>query len=155
MHEDLNPTRREQIAWAAGLFDGEGSIHVRHNGVSLQLGMTDRDLIERFRSVVGAGGICTRTHLRTKPLHTWHLGKRAEVQRVLNDLLPWFGERRGERAQEGLSFIATFYRECSRTGCNIVFLAGRTDRVYCTEACYTRAHREQARLRARAAYGVA
>jgi len=42
-----------EIAWAAGLFEGEGTLNVyrRSSGklqVQVRLGMTDRDVVERF-----------------------------------------------------------------------------------------------------------
>jgi len=136
--------RREEIAWAAGLFDGEGTIQVRPNGVWLQMSMVDRDLVERFHRVAGAGGVCTSQRPGSKRLYIWHLGKRAEVQRLLQELLPWFGERRAAKAQEGLDFIATFYRICGADDCDVEFLAGRLDRIYCCRRCYDRTHRAQA-----------
>lgn len=40
-------------AWAAGLFDGEGSVGADR----LQLKMVDRETVERFRDVVGCGTV--------------------------------------------------------------------------------------------------
>jgi len=52
----------EELAWAAGLFDGEGTIGVRKNGtteayrrIGASVGMTERFVVERFAKAVGIG----------------------------------------------------------------------------------------------------
>lgn len=99
----------ESIAWAAGLFEGEGSITRRQTGrrvyLEMCIEMRDRDVVERFVAVVQQNGalptngqpaqICTRT--RNNPLHSdmvsWHTtGHTAE--RVFLLLRPYLGERR-------------------------------------------------------------
>jgi hypothetical protein len=48
---------REDLAWAAGLFDGEG--HTRCDGGSLKLSVAqkDREVLDRFVSAVGVGKV--------------------------------------------------------------------------------------------------
>ena len=41
------------IAWAAGLFDGEGTILFSGNRVTAQMSMTDLDLLERMQASFG------------------------------------------------------------------------------------------------------
>jgi hypothetical protein len=48
------------VAWAAGVFEGEGSITLGGNSdwdVQANLGMTDRDVMERFQNIVGFAGL--------------------------------------------------------------------------------------------------
>ena len=97
------------MAWAAGLFEGEGCIAAhkrgkRGSGIQLRLGMTDRDAVQRFAAVVGAGTIYKprRKRPHEKQLHDWALYESAEVVRVLELLLPWFCERRRAKALEAL-----------------------------------------------------
>jgi hypothetical protein len=98
--------RPTDIAWAAGLFEGEGfmSVYQRQFGAKVQpqigLGMTDRDVVERFVAIVGCGSISvvkpgTGGH---KPVHCWRLYEAVEVRRVVAMFLPLFGERRTARA---------------------------------------------------------
>ena len=54
--------RREGVIWAAGLFEGEGCVSLRRamkgNHIEyayLQLKMTDKAIVERFRDVFGFG----------------------------------------------------------------------------------------------------
>lgn len=105
----------EDTAWAAGLFEGEGSIvtrpqiYHRHPSptVSLWLRTTDLDVLERFAGVVAYGNI-TRVRRRachTKAQFSWSMSARVEVIRVLDLLYPWFGLRRKEKALEALELL--------------------------------------------------
>jgi hypothetical protein len=46
-----------QIAWAAGLFEGEGTIVDSAGPVQLRVKMTDLDVLERLLDVFGVGEI--------------------------------------------------------------------------------------------------
>jgi hypothetical protein len=127
-----------RIAWAAGLFEGEGSIQILGDSVRLYVAMTDEDTIKRLREVLGVGGVCLRYCGRPKPLYTWHLNKRADVESVLNLFLPWLGVRRSLRARQALEVIAQFHRTCY---CGTPFLARRPNRIYCSDSCSARARR--------------
>lgn len=103
------PTPTE-VAWAAGLFEGEGCIYGGYgNGKTYRmlvyLGTTDLDVLHRFMAVVestakvrerppGTGG--------SRPLFYWQVGGSAEVRRIIHLLLPYFGERRRAKAEEVL-----------------------------------------------------
>jgi hypothetical protein len=98
------------VAWAAGLFEGEGCFHAyprgkRGSGAQLRLGMTDRDVVERFAAIMGCGNIYvhkpgTGSH---KPCPTWCLYEAEKVCEVIELLLPWLGARRRARALEVLT----------------------------------------------------
>lgn len=96
-------------AWAAGLFEGEGSIVTGRKGrlVQLWLRTTDLDVLQRFAEIVGAGNI---TVVKLRPCHTkqqysWCIGDVQNVGRILTYMRPWLGTRRGVRADEGLEFL--------------------------------------------------
>ena len=94
------------IAWAAGLFEGEGCISA--NNV-LRLQMTDKDVVERFRDIIGFGKIYhypPRDSSR-KETWTWYLQKRVNVRYVLGKLLPYFGQRRAYKALNMLDDLET------------------------------------------------
>lgn len=66
----------------------------------LIIGMTDRDVIDRFRSVFGVGRITTE--VRADPhldCHRWSVSTAAECTMVLEAMLPWFGARRTASAK--------------------------------------------------------
>ena len=92
---------RENIAWAAGLFEGEGCISSGRAGIRLSLGMTDKDVVEKFLSIVGVGTIGKPTSLpNRKPCWYWVLYKVEHSQAVLAALWPFLGQRRRARAVE-------------------------------------------------------
>ncbi len=103
-------TRSEEIAWAAGLFEGEGSITLTSYGdsgrkqVRFSLSSTDKDVVERFRAIMDCGGISGPLWLRlsTKPQWRWSASARADVERLADLLGPWLGERRYEALEHAL-----------------------------------------------------
>ena len=51
----------EEMAWAAGLFEGEGSLALGQRGnVRLSIASTDRDVIDRFRAAIGTGRLSSQ-----------------------------------------------------------------------------------------------
>lgn len=94
------------VAWAAGLFEGEGSIFVSrrkktgYRQLVIAMSMTDQDVVERFAEITGG---------RVLQMPPYGLGKKdqyrvtfhgPEAVRVLNAFHPWFGERRANKAKE-------------------------------------------------------
>lgn len=98
--------------WAAGLFEGEGSISTwtprkrRQGRVRWQLAleMIDEDVVRRFAEVVGVGAVrkAEPRGLGKQPRFCWDTGKRASVYYVLAMLFPFLGRRRQARAREAL-----------------------------------------------------
>ncbi|HEY1292857.1 MAG TPA: hypothetical protein VGJ60_07260 [Chloroflexota bacterium] len=103
---DVTP---EQIAWAAGLFEGEGSISLAYKlsgPARTRLGygrmvvaMTDRDVVERFHKVMGCGTVRTAKRPPHKDIHIWSTTSRASFVKVSEALGPWLGARRRERLE--------------------------------------------------------
>ena len=80
---------REELAWAAGLFDGEGSINAT-SSIVVQLGMTDVESVHRFAGIVGVGriGPWRMTQKSTKPLRVWQACG-SNAAKVIEMLEPW------------------------------------------------------------------
>ena len=96
-----------QIAWVAGLFEGEGSIHIRptQRGVVLSLSSTDLDILNRLQELTG--GLIRQKIRRSAPAHwkpvwEWKLHSISETKALLNSLLPYFGERRACKTLDAL-----------------------------------------------------
>ena len=91
------------IAWAAGLFEGEGYISKAHN-YRLTVNMTDRDVLERFAQIVGFGRVRTMRPAtdKHKELFSWDINNKAEAKRIISMLLPFFFQR---RAYHALNFL--------------------------------------------------
>lgn len=84
------------VAWAAGLFEGEGCITPRgKTSGEIVIGMTDRDILERVQAVFGVGGITSEERRPPhKTCHRWSVSNAADCTMVLEAMLPWFGARR-------------------------------------------------------------
>lgn len=104
----------EWIGWAAGLFEGEGCIHVGRDRTGrefawLSLTSTDRDVTERFGAVVGIGSVIAqplRPQPRYKPSFKWTASRTAEVAALLALFMPYLGERRRAKAEAALRVCA-------------------------------------------------
>jgi len=85
---------RDDLLWLAGLLEGEGTFDA-HRGryPRIRLGMTDRDVVGRAASLMGAE---FRSSLRRPPASaTWHTevsGERAVA--IMREVLPFMGARR-------------------------------------------------------------
>jgi hypothetical protein len=100
----MGRARREEIAWAAGLFEGEGCITQSSGQSVLRLNSTDLDVLERFHAAVGRGEIYgpyenRPSRFRRKPFWVW-VCPRSDAVDVIAELGPWLGSRRLARARE-------------------------------------------------------
>lgn len=99
------------IAWAAGLFEGEGSFSTRiygergRVGVRMSLSSTDKDVVEKFRRIVGCGNLGGPYwhSMSTRPQWAWTLNRPEEFIRLAEVLRPFLGERRLARLDECLA----------------------------------------------------
>jgi hypothetical protein len=137
----MNPT---DVAWAAGLFEGEGCIRMyRADGKTpqLYLSMADEDVVRRFHHVVGCGRVYgpygPYAHSGgTKPQWAWVVGSCEKVQALIAQWWPWLGRRRRIKAREVLlearaSPVKAAYRtRCPRgheyTGENLLLVTRRS-----------------------------
>ena len=104
---------REDLAWAGGLFEGEGCFsimtwHRKRFRCSASLMMTDRDVMQRFVDVIGLGRLLgpyehSRGGGRYLPHWKWQISGFEEVQALFAMLWPWLGKRRRTRAVEVLA----------------------------------------------------
>jgi hypothetical protein len=93
------------LAWFAGIYEGEGNIYARksgHAGIAIRISSTDRDIVARICAVMGFGTVDVRsvreTHLGTKPQYRWTLSRFEQVQAVVAVCWPWLGARRRAQA---------------------------------------------------------
>jgi hypothetical protein len=96
-----------EVAWAAGLFEGEGSVYVCKVGdrtrAGVELSSTDEDVILKFVSIIGFGKIAKRERPPHKTHWRWYLYNRDEIIEVIELLLPYLGERRTIDAEKALA----------------------------------------------------
>lgn len=95
---------RENLAWAAGIIEGEGYIGARplgarSAGLQIQVGMTDQDVVQRLMDVLGRGNVTGPYSRSSAPHHKsiWNYGVYGkDAYAILVALYPWFGSRRAE-----------------------------------------------------------
>lgn len=104
----------DDVAWAAGLFEGEGWLTILNSngqgGVGyprLGIAMTDKDIIDRWYRVFPFGrrweGLTSkRSKAGPKPYYFVQVGNQEEIQAILAMLWPWLGERRRAKARLAL-----------------------------------------------------
>lgn len=98
-------TWREEMAWAGGLFEGEGSFTVaRGVQATAQIKMTDRDPMERFAAAIGFGTVRGPYPGKggRKDSYAWSAQSFEKAQATVALLWPYLGERRKARAAEVL-----------------------------------------------------
>ena len=95
------------IEWAAGLFEGEGTICQNKAGTNfVQLTMTDKDVVEMFGEAIGCGKLYQLATLKSgKESWRWSVHRKQDVRNVLAKMLPHFGNRRAHRALDCLDNI--------------------------------------------------
>ena len=102
---------RIKIAWAAGLFEGEGTVSSSfHNKGTVKrtlarIVLTDEDVLKHFSKVVGFGnfrGPYRQKKRNRKPFWVWQTGKYEYIQTLYRMFLPHLGTRRKQQFEDGL-----------------------------------------------------
>lgn len=96
--------RQAEIAWAAGLFEGEGCVFCSGtHSAEMTLSMSDKDRVERFAEVMGFGtvGHVNPAQDGWKDMWKWRCEVR-NLQQAVEMLWPWLGPRRQEQARSAL-----------------------------------------------------
>lgn len=116
---------RHEIAWAAGFFEGEGTISQNGRGVRLTLPQASAsgvpEVLDRFRRAVGGmGWIIGPSSLRNpwskEPQYVWGSSRFEHVQAVLAMLWPWLGSYRRATARTALRTALDFARSRTNRG---------------------------------------
>lgn len=149
---DSRVANETESGWAAGLFEGEGSIRYYRDMINLKLGMTDRDVVEKFMRVVGCGKI--RLTKKAEPHHLqfyeWSAVRKDDVSQVMRLLLPNLGERRTARWNEVLALRAAAYAPQECPECKEMFTPIRRPQVCCGHPCAERYGRKVGKFSTRA-----
>ncbi|MDQ6858875.1 MAG: hypothetical protein M3Z65_07770 [Chloroflexota bacterium] len=106
---DVRWSSEEGLAWAAGLFDGEGSVGLTGDphrpSVWMELSQASAaavpDVLERFRAVVGVGRISGPRVVPSPwsklPQYRWEAARFPDVERVAQMLYPYADVVKRER----------------------------------------------------------
>jgi hypothetical protein len=117
-----------EIAWAAGLFEGEGSISISTASRfgHLRIVGTDEDTVRKFSEIVKCGAVYGPYTVKQrrldgahkKPFWSWQTGHRDHVRAVLSAMYPWLSERRRQRADEVFAVpLSSLLSNGSKTHC--------------------------------------
>lgn len=99
------------IAWVAGLIEGEGCMgkytYTRPSGdytkTILQVEMKDRDILEKLHRITGYGTInYKKARPPSEETWVWSVTRAVHVKEILTAILPHMGERRTKKIQEVL-----------------------------------------------------
>jgi hypothetical protein len=104
-----------ELAWAAGLFEGEGTISwFKLRGrpdsikVSVALSMTDEDVVIKFANIMGFGkvkGPYQPQPSSRKVRWVWEVQNFRECLKAINILYPYMGMRRAAKADEFINNV--------------------------------------------------
>ena len=92
---------RESLAWAAGLFDGEGTFGSWGPWSSLRgnVSQYDRRVLDRFNDALGVGNVYGPS---SRGEFKWQVGGDEKVQATIAMLWPWLGEVKCKQALDAL-----------------------------------------------------
>lgn len=97
----------DEIAWVAGLLEGEGYFsrsanRVKWNRYEVGCGMTDEDVIRKLHRHLGVGRVVEQRRQRPswKPVWRWLTNKNAEVYAICAAIHPFMGKRRRTRIED-------------------------------------------------------
>ena len=100
------------IAWAAGLFEGEGTITLCSGRARLAIKMTDEETVLRFYKTIGAGKVYgpypnragEKDGYARSDYWLW-LVEGKEAAEVAMSLYPWLGQVRRDRVDEVMPVV--------------------------------------------------
>ena len=105
-----------ELAWAAGLFDGEGCVRFRRGGTTktgkpryrqaaLDLAQVDRAVLDRFQSAVGCGriyGPYKSRNAKHRPHYVFAGVSHANIQAIVAMLWKWLSPVKRAQATKAL-----------------------------------------------------
>lgn len=119
----MNANDRYELAWAAGLFDGEGSVGVYGtNSIRLSIHQAGNDrpeVLERFTRAVGAGKISGPYKLPGRtPIWQMFVHRHEGAQYIAALLWPWLSSvKRAQIAKALRKFVSAYRRRRASLAC--------------------------------------
>ena len=104
------PLDSHELAWAAGLFDGEGTVgSYKCNSSRIKVAMVDEESIRRFHRAVGGVGTVSGPYIRPsqaggkwRPLYSYVASNFEAMQFVVAVLWHWLGIEKRAQARRAL-----------------------------------------------------
>lgn len=108
------PPSATDLAWAAGLFDGEGNVWIGQEGtVQLKIDMMSSRPVWKIQKVLG-GGVTTWNHKNGHTVWRWRETGKEGVLRVVRLLTPFCQEKGFELLQAAGVIVGTFRADDAR-----------------------------------------
>lgn len=100
-----------ELAWAAGLYDGEGCTSIRASKYAkMSIGQVDREVLERFQAAVGTGKIYGPIKPSKNRGQMWYqfcIDRQSDVKDAMSKIYPYLSSIK--RAQANRVFLAVGY----------------------------------------------
>lgn len=92
------------VAWLAGLIEGEGNISINGRSLTLRIKMGDRDIISRAADLLG-GKVLSATVSDPTGIPMWLAQVKSTTAAAwIMTIYPWLGVRRRKQARDSLAF---------------------------------------------------
>jgi hypothetical protein len=140
----FDPPTGTEIAWAAGLFEGEGTFSFFDGRAKASMSLTDLDVLVRFRNIVGVGSIAANTMRNPRHKPQWQWWAYADEFLLVHDLFrPWLCSRRAAKSGEVRAALneqrERLQGERACSCCSAVFRPRKSRSAskarYCSEVC--------------------
>lgn len=118
-HETWDQTEKEDLAWAAGFFDGEGCISIQRSGslphhLYLSVSQVDPRPLARLMSAFGGTVRRVKPRNNQRPYSTWQITGRKAADALAN--IYEFLRSKREQAAVALAFQGSMDRNGARAG---------------------------------------
>jgi hypothetical protein len=101
MAVDTTNWTRENLAWLAGLLEGDGCFTVGSSQglLRLECAMSDLDVLQKAQDIAGTGNISGPYNygIGSKAMYRWHVTTTKNAYALMVALYPWLGNRRKNR----------------------------------------------------------
>lgn len=150
-----------EIAWAAGLLEGEAWFGHAGNSARISLAMVDRDIVARFAAIFELPEPRPVPPPKSRPNRQMQWGAYAygrDALTIMLTVLPYLGERRTAKILEIERLMGEKYdpRACAEPSCGAMFVPHQRATLgqrFCSETCRARAKKQRRRAAAAAALG--
>ncbi|MEJ7783404.1 MAG: hypothetical protein WKF96_01285 [Solirubrobacteraceae bacterium] len=152
------PTETE-IAWAAGLVEGEAWIGASGNSARLAIAMVDHDVVARFAAIFELREPRPVPPPKDRPNRQMQWGVYAygrEAMAIILILLPYFGHRRSAKVREVQALMGEKYDPRPCVECREMFVPHQRATLgqrFCSSRCNSRAKKRRRRVAYAAAMG--
>lgn len=111
----------EELAWAAGFFDGEGSTCIsrttkgghKYQKPHIEVAQSDRAVLDRMRAILGIGKVYgpyvpKTNRLSKRPYYRLTITSEVNVQAAIRKMWPWLSEQKRQQAERVFAEMAIY-----------------------------------------------